>query len=88
MMDDELDSAMLVGLHKLASENGDGLAPALHERLIDRQAQRAVSAEIIPIPPLHKRKAKPNYLQSPWGDATIIDFPAPKWQRNAARQRG
>lgn len=88
MMDDEFDSAMLVGLHKLASQNGDGLVPALHERLIDRQTQRAASAEIIPIPPLHKRKVKPIYLQSSWGDATIIEFPAPKWLRNAARQRG
>lgn len=88
MMDDEFDPALLVGLHKLASQNGDGLAPALHERLIDRQAQRETAAEIIPIPALHERKAKPNYQRSSWGDATIIDFPAPKWQRNAARRRG
>ncbi|MCJ7997774.1 hypothetical protein J5N58_24600 [Rhizobium cremeum] len=88
MMDDDLDSAMLIGLHKLAGQNGDGLVPALHERLIDRQAQKAASAEIIAIPALHQRKAKPIYSQSSWGDATIIDFPAPKWLRNAARQRG
>ena len=88
MMDDELDATMLVASQTVEDENGDGLVPALRERSNDRRPQNATIAQINPIPPLHKRRVTPIYQRSSWGDAIIIDFPAPKWQRNAARKHG
>ncbi|MHA7968318.1 hypothetical protein [Rhizobium sp. CAU 1783] len=88
MIDDEIDPALLVGLHKLAQQNGDGLIPALHERLNDVAAVRAKSAEIIRLPGLHERHNRPIYVGASRCDAKIIDFPLPRWQRNASRQRG
>ncbi len=89
MTPDDFDATLLIDLHKLAAQNGDGLAPALYERLADAQALRDDhSAEIVPLPGLHQRAAKPMSQRLPYGEATIINFPAPRWQRNAARKNG
>lgn len=88
MTQDDFDATLLIDLHKLAAQNGDGLAPALHERLADAQALRNHGAEIVPLPGLHQRAAKPMSQRLPYGEATIINFPAPRWQRNAARKNG
>ncbi len=88
MTDDDFDTTLLIGLHKLSAQNCDGLMPALHERLADVQAERQHSAEIVTLPGLHQRPAKPMSIRLPYGEATIINFPAPKWQRNALRKNG
>lgn len=94
MTDDGLDPALLIGLHKLAAQNGDGLAPELLERLADRQACLAASAEVIALPGLHERPVSRNqHLADGWRPSgprdtdNVIAFPAPKWQQNAARKK-
>lgn len=36
MSDDRRDATLLIGLHKLAQQNGDGLVPELHDLLTRR----------------------------------------------------
>ncbi|MCL6707233.1 hypothetical protein M8R20_09505 [Pseudomonas sp. R2.Fl] len=79
---------LLVGLHKLAQQNGDGLVPELLERLQATDTSLQHSAEIVMLPGLHQRVQKAISSRSPRSDATIISFPAPKWQRNAGRRSG
>lgn len=88
MSDDDLDATLLIGLHKLAGHNCEGLSPALHERLADAQSVRQHTAEIVALPGLHQRPSTPISSRLPYGDATIINFPAPRWQRNALRKNG
>lgn len=88
MTDDDLDASLLIGLHKLCQQNGEVLGIALHECLTDREAVRSASAEIIRLPGLHERGHCPIYPRVSREGATIIAFPAPRWQRNASRQRG
>lgn len=88
MTGDDFDPTLLIGLHKLAGHNCEGLVPALHERLADVRAVRQHTAEIVPLPGLHQRPPTPMSCRLPYGDAKIINFPAPKWQRNALRKNG
>ena len=88
MSDDDFDATLLIDLHKLAGCNCEGLSPALHERLSDVQAARQHTAEIVSLPGLHERPATPISCRLPFGDATIINFPAPIWQRSTYRQNG
>lgn len=80
------DGFLLVGLHKLAQQNGDGLVPELLERLQTADTVLQHTAVIVPLPGLHERTNKPISHRSPYGEATIINFPAPKWWRNAGRK--
>ncbi|SSC66836.1 hypothetical protein [Ciceribacter selenitireducens] len=88
MSDDDYDRSLLIGLHKMAAQSGDGLAMAMYERFADAETVRRSSAEILPLPGLHQRPAKPMSARLPYGEATIISFPAPTWQRNAVRNKG
>jgi hypothetical protein len=85
-MDD--DRFFMLGLRMLAQDNGDGLLPELLERLQATDTSLQHSAEIVMLPGLHQRTQRTNSSQSPQCDATIISFPAPKWQRNAGRKSG
>ena len=88
MSDERPEAFMMIGLHKLAAQNGDGLAMAMYERFADAETVRRNSAEIVPLPGLHQRPAKPMSARLPYGEATIIGFPAPRWQGNALRNKG
>ncbi len=88
----EFESGMLIGLHKLAAQNGDGLIPELLERLQDMAERERASAEVVPLPGLHQRKVSrsqhlANGLRADRDTATdnVVSFPAPRWQQNAAR---
>lgn len=85
-MDDE--RFFMLGLRMLAQDNGDGLLPELLERLEAADANLQHSAEIVKLPGLHEREHRPISHRSPVGDAMIISFPVPKWQRNARRKNG
>ncbi|MBR0554831.1 hypothetical protein J5J10_03985 [Ciceribacter sp. L1K23] len=78
----------LTGLHKLAQQNGDGLIPELLDRLAAADTNLQHSAEIVKLPGLHERPNAPMSRWSPSGDAVVINFPAPRWQRNAERKNG
>lgn len=79
---------LLIGLHKLAQQNGDGFIPELMERLAAADTNLQHSAEIVKLPGLHERPVTPMSARSPAGDAVVINFPAPQWQRNAHRKNG
>lgn len=87
----EFETGMLIGLHKLAAQNGDGLIPELLERLQDMQAREQVSADIIALPGLHQRPVSrsqhlANGLRSHADRVdNVLAFPAPRWQQNATR---
>ncbi len=95
MSDTGFDVSLLIGLHKLAEQNGDGLAPHLLERLRDSEAMEPHSADIVALPGLHERAVSRNRhlasgLQSDYGrgGATVLSFPMPRWQRNAKAVSG
>jgi len=88
MSDDDFDRSLLIGLHKMAAQSGDGLATAMYERIADTEAVRQSSAEIVPLPGLHQRPTKPMSARLPYGEGTIIGFPSPTWQSNALRKKG
>ncbi|MFS8044288.1 hypothetical protein [Rhizobium sp. BR 314] len=50
MIDDSPDGVMLIGLHNLAAQNGDGLVPELYELLMRRaeEQQRAPNVATFP----------------------------------------
>ena len=49
MNDERPDAFMMIGLHKLASQNGDGLVPELYA-LLTRRADMLESANVTPFP--------------------------------------
>ncbi len=55
-MDDERpDGAMMIGLHKLAEQFGDGLVPELYELLTSRARSIEASANVTEFPVSHAR---------------------------------
>lgn len=85
-MDDEKFFRM--GLQKIAGRNGDSLLPELLDRLHIADTNSQHSAVIVKLPGLHEREHRPISDRLPQGDATIISFPVPRWQRNADRKNG
>ena len=68
----------------LAREHGDGLLPELADAILQRSREREVTkCDIITLPGLHARKPTTMYPKSNRAPALVIDFPAPRWQRNA-----
>lgn len=92
MSDRDFDPMMLIGLHKLAEQNGDGLVPQLLERMTDMAAGRWQQADVVALPELHERpqsrgQALANGSRGGYGRAdNVVAFPAPRWQRNAERR--
>ncbi|MET3586442.1 hypothetical protein ABID21_002560 [Pseudorhizobium tarimense] len=44
------DVSLLIGLHKLAQQNGDGLVPELYSLLVEPLRSHADMADVIPFP--------------------------------------
>lgn len=84
------DLQMLHGLHGLAQRRGDGLLPEL-ARLCDPEdgtnarEREVMKCEIITLPGLHERSISSTYVRLPRASALILNFPVPKWQKNAIR---
>ncbi|UJW74442.1 hypothetical protein [Rhizobium sp. SL42] len=87
MSDDVINEGSINAFHRMARQRGDGLLPELAAALAQRsQKIEVTNCEIITLPGLHNRKTGPMYAKSPGATALVIEFPAPKWQRNALRQ--
>ncbi|WP_159950623.1 hypothetical protein [Rhizobium sp. 18065] len=87
MSNDGINEGSINALHRMAQQRGDGLLPELIEVLKNASQKIEVTkCEIITLPGLHNRKTAPIYARSPGATALVIEFPAPKWQRNALRQ--
>ena len=50
MIDNGPDGFMLIGLHKLAAQNGDGLVPELYELLMRRAEEQRRTANVTTFP--------------------------------------
>lgn len=93
MNENGFDPSLLIGLHKMAAHNGDGLVPELLERLQDRGTRERESAEIVKLPGLHERPVSRSQsianglrtASAPSG-CDVIAFPLPRWHRNAERR--
>ncbi len=50
MIDNDPEGLMLIGLHKLAAQNGDGLVPELYELLMRRAEEQRRAANVATFP--------------------------------------
>ncbi len=84
MSRDGFDKGGFGSFHELARQRGEGLLPELAEALAQRSRESEVmNCEIITLPGLHERKSATMYAPMNRAPALVIDFPAPRWQRNA-----
>ena len=56
MIDNGPDGFMLIGLHKLAAQNGDGLVPELYELLMRRAEEQQRAANVTSFPSWRTRR--------------------------------
>ncbi|NEI69963.1 hypothetical protein GR212_10315 [Rhizobium lusitanum] len=56
MIENGPDGFMLIGLHKLAAQNGDGLVPELYELLMRRAEEQRRAANVTTFPAWKTRK--------------------------------
>ncbi|NSZ17573.1 hypothetical protein [Agrobacterium vitis] len=90
-MHDGNDGTLMIELHKLGDQAGEGLIGALYERQQDGRERQAAMADIIRLPGLHERPVSRTQhlaqgLRRDAVSAEVIDFPPPQWHRNAARR--
>lgn len=84
MSRDGFDKGGIGSFHELARQRGEGLLPELAEAMLQRSLESEVmNCEIITLPGLHERKSATMYHAVNRAPALVIDFPAPRWQRNA-----
>lgn len=84
MSRDGVDTGGFGSFHELARQRGEGLLPELAEAMLQRsQESEVMNCEIITLPGLHQRKCDTMYAEPNRAPALVIDFPAPRWQRNA-----
>lgn len=84
MSRDGFDKSGMSSFHELARQRGEGLLPELAEAFMQRsQESEVTNCEIVTLPGLHQRKSGTMYHQPNRASALVIDFPAPRWQRNA-----
>ena len=84
MSGDGFEKGGIGSFHELARQRGEGLLPELADALLQRsQESEVTNCEIITLPGLHQRKPVTMYAALNRAPALIIDFPAPRWQRNA-----
>ena len=89
MTDKGPDGFMMIGLHKLASQNGDGLVPELYELLM-RRAEEQRQASNVTAFPFWEVRFPNEELDSPLGvsarDGTNVIAFAP-WSGKTAHRR-
>ncbi len=91
MIDNGPDGLMLIGLHKLAAQNGDGLVPELCELLMRRAEERQRAANIASFPAWKARlpgKASDRPLNDAGRDgANVIAFASDVDKTVAGREK-
>lgn len=84
MSRDGVETGGISSFHELARQRGEGLLPELAAAMLQRsQESEVMNCEIITLPGLHERKSGTMYENVNRAPALVIDFPAPRWQRNA-----
>ena len=90
MIDAGPDGFMLIGLHKLAAQNGDGLVPELYELLM-RRAKEQQRAPTVTTFPAWKARFPGEMADRPLAEATrdganVIAF-APSVDKTVGRRK-
>lgn len=84
MSRDGFETGGMSAFHELARQRGEGLLPEFAEAILQRsQESEVTNCEIVTLPGLHERKSATMYAAVNRAPALIIEFPAPRWQRNA-----
>ena len=84
MSGEGFDKGGIASFHELAREHAEGLLPELAEALLQRSQESEVTkCEIITFLALPERGLSTTYRKSNRASAHVIDFPAPRWRRNA-----
>lgn len=84
MSRDDYDKGGMGSFHELARQRGEGLLPEFAAAILQRsQESEVTNCEIVTLPGLHERKSTTMYSAVNRAPALIIEFPAPRWQRNA-----
>ena len=87
MNDERPEAFMMIGLHKLAAQNGDGLVPELYELLTRRAAMEADYPNVTEFPTWETRAPARNAASADEGlegrNDNVIRFPvrAPRERR-------
>ncbi|MBN8949238.1 MULTISPECIES: hypothetical protein [unclassified Rhizobium] len=90
MIDNGPEGFMLIGLHKLAAQNGDGLVPELYELLMRRAEEQRRAANVATFPAWKTRRPG-EALDQPLDEASreganVIAF-APDVDKTVARRK-
>ena len=87
MNDERPDAFMMIGLHKLAAQNGDGLVPELYA-LLTRRAEMLDSENVTEFPLASARPpARAASFEGPHGlearNDNVVAFPRPRRARDS-----
>lgn len=82
------DFFLLANLHSLAQQNGNGIAPELMLQMSEEASQNVQGAEIVKLAALHERPFRTKSFRSSRQEATVINFPPTRWQRNGSQGGG
>ncbi|WEZ82829.1 hypothetical protein P6U16_17810 [Rhizobium sp. 32-5/1] len=84
MSDERPDQYMMIGLHKMASQFGDGLVPELYELLMRRSRLTEESLNVVAFP---ASQARPpvygTFALAPLVQDNIVSFPDAREKRAA-----
>ena len=70
MRDGHPDPSLLIGLHKLAEQTGDGLVPELYALLAERRQPEGNMTNVVPFP--RERSFAPS--AAPRGTSKVLSF--------------
>jgi hypothetical protein len=91
MTDKSPDGLTLIGLHRLAAQNGDGLAPELYELLMRRAEEAPSGANVTQFPILETRfpgeKPEKPLDGAPTRGENVIAFAPRKGKSGVARRK-
>lgn len=91
MSNERPDGFMMIGLHKLASQNGDGLVPELYE-LLTRNAERQMNQPNVAQFPVWEARMPGEQPALPIAEdaangGNVIAFPARTGETSAEKKR-
>ncbi len=87
MSEDVFDEQVSHSFQRMAEACDAGISPELARRLGHISLKSEVTiCEIVTLPALHQRKSGTMYPTSTGATALVLEFPAPRWQRNASER--
>lgn len=84
MSRDGFEKGGMSSFHEVARQRGEGLLPQLAVALTESADNEVTKCEIITWPDLREGVSNTMYASSTGASALVLEFPAPRWQRNAS----